>query len=80
MYTVYVLYSEKFNKHYTGFSSDFENRIKSHNELGNKDWTTKYRPWKMIYTEEFSDKSQAMKKEKWLKSGVGREFIKKLDH
>jgi predicted GIY-YIG superfamily endonuclease len=34
----------------------------------------------MIYTEEFSDKSQAMKKEKWLKSGVGREFIKKLDH
>jgi putative endonuclease len=32
-FTVYVLYSERFNKHYVGFTSDIDARIKSHNEL-----------------------------------------------
>ncbi|MEZ5174352.1 MAG: GIY-YIG nuclease family protein [Bacteroidia bacterium] len=38
-YTVYVLYSESANRHYTGYSSDFEARFLSHNELGTKGWT-----------------------------------------
>ncbi|MEO8147895.1 MAG: GIY-YIG nuclease family protein [Bacteroidia bacterium] len=80
MYTVYVLYSKNHNKHYTGYSSDFQKRFISHNEFGTKDWTTKYRPWKIIFTKEFESKADAMKYEKWLKSGVGREFIKKLEH
>ena len=80
IFTVYVLYSEKFKKHYTGYTSNLEKRILSHQELGNKDWTTKYRPWKLIFTKEFSDKSEALKFEKWLKSGVGRTFIKELPH
>ena len=78
-YTVYILYSEKFNKHYTGFSSNVEERLNSHNNYG-KDWTAKYRPWKRIYTKEFNTKSEAMQHEKWLKTGVGREFIKTLAH
>ena len=80
MFTVYVLYSSKFNKHYTGFSSDFEKRIKSHNELGKKDWTTRYRPWEIILREEYKTKPEAMAREKWLKSGVGRFFINSLPH
>ena len=80
MYTVYVLYSEKFQKHYTGYSSDFDARLQSHQILGKKDWCIRYRPWKVIYTETFDSKIEAMKKEKWLKSGVGREFIKTLPH
>jgi putative endonuclease len=51
----------------------------SHNFLG-KDWTAKYRPWTIIYTKEFSEKSEAIKHEKWLKSGVGRSYIKTLKH
>ena len=47
-YTVYVLYSESFDKHYTGFTSDLTKRLQSHNELGAKGWTKKYRPWKVI--------------------------------
>ena len=78
-FTVYILYSEKFNKHYTGFTTDIETRIKSHNEFG-KDWTSNYRPWKLIFTKEFSIKSDAMHYEKWLKTGVGREFITSLPH
>ena len=80
MYTVYVLYSEKFDRHYTGFSSNFEQRMLSHNVLGRKGWSKRYRPWKAILTEEFGTKAEAMKREKWLKSGAGREFIKKLPH
>jgi putative endonuclease len=32
--------------------------------------------WQLIYSEEFSTRSQAMKKEKFLKSGQGREWIR----
>ncbi|MGG9960659.1 GIY-YIG nuclease family protein [Ferruginibacter sp. SUN106] len=76
-YTVYILFSASHQKHYTGFTSDLEQRLISHNELGSG-WTAKYRPWVVIYTKEFSDKAEAMKYEKWLKSGAGRDFIKHL--
>ena len=75
MFTVYVLYSRKFKKIYVGFTSDLEARFKSHNELGTKGWTIKYRPWIILYQEEFDSKSEAMKRERELKSGRGREFI-----
>ena len=75
MFTVYVLYSREFEKIYIGFTSDLETRFKSHNELGTKGWTIKYRPWIILYQEEFDSKSEAMKREKELKSGKGREFI-----
>jgi len=80
MFTVYVLFSDQHQKHYTGFSSNFKQRLASHNELGTKDWTTKYRPWKVIFTKEFENKLEAMRFEKWLKSGVGRTFIKQQTH
>ena len=79
MYTVYVLYSSAYQKHYTGYTSDLPGRILSHNELGSG-WTSRYRPWEIIYTKEFSAKSDAMRYEKWLKSGAGRAFIKGLNH
>jgi len=57
-FIVYILYSEKFDKHYTGFASNLAARIKSHNEFGN-DWTARYRPWR-INTTEFESKTKAM--------------------
>ena len=75
MYSVYVLYSEKFDKIYIGYSSDLEQRLISHNELGKKDWTIKYRPWKLIHREDYETKAEAMIREKFLKSGTGREWI-----
>jgi GIY-YIG catalytic domain len=54
-----------------------EQRLLSHNELG-KDWSAKYRPWQLIYSKEFVTKKEAMGYEKWLKTGVGRDFIKGL--
>ena len=76
MFTVYVLYSKKFNKIYIGFTSDLEKRVLSHNKLGTKGWTVKFRPWEIIHTEEFHSKSEAMKRERELKSSRGRTWIK----
>ncbi len=75
LYTVYILYSEKFDKTYTGYTSDLEMRLRSHNEFSKKDWTRSYRPWKLIHTETFQSKSEAIKREKFYKSGVGRQLI-----
>ncbi|TEB43569.1 GIY-YIG nuclease family protein [Flavobacterium circumlabens] len=75
---VYILYSETFNKNYTGFTSNLMERFKSHNHLGTKGYTVKFRPWMVIHVEFFSSKSEAMKREKYLKTGIGREFIKNL--
>ena len=75
MFTVYVLYSRFSNKIYVGFTSNLEQRFLSHNELGKKGWTIKFRPWELVHTEEFEEKADAMRREKALKSGQGREFI-----
>jgi len=80
IFTVYVLYSDAFDKHYTGFTSRLEARIQSHNALSGKGYTRRFRPWRLIYQKEFAVKSEAMLHEKWLKTGVGREFIKQLNH
>ena len=64
MFTVYVLYSEKYDKLYIGYTADLKQRLLSHNKLAKKGWTVKHRPWKLIYTDEFTDKSSAMKREK----------------
>ena len=71
MFTFYVLYSEKYNKIYIEYTSNLKQRILSHNELGTKGFTIKYRPWKVIYTEEFPEKSVAMQREKQLKTARG---------
>ncbi len=77
-FVVYVLFSKKFNKNYTGYTSNLIERFKSHNLLGTKGYTIKFRPWKVIYVEFFISKSETMKREKYLKTGIGREFIIKI--
>ncbi|MBS2101127.1 GIY-YIG nuclease family protein, partial [Carboxylicivirga linearis] len=75
MFTVYVLFSPNFNKIYIGFTSNLNKRLLSHNEKATKGWSIKYRPWKLIYKEESIEKSDAMRREKELKSHRGRDFI-----
>ena len=75
IYTVYILYSDKYSKTYVGFTSHLILRFHQHNEIGNG-WTKRFRPWKVVYCEYFEDKKIAYQREKWLKSGQGRQFIK----
>ena len=78
MFVVYVLHSPRFDKIYIGFTSDLQNRIKAHNELANKGWTIKFRPWTVIYTETFDNKKDAIEREKQLKSAKGRIFVRSI--
>ena len=75
MFIVYVLYSEKFNKIYIGYTSNIDQRLLAHNELETKGYTLRFRPWQLIHSESFSEKSEAMKREKQLKTAKGREFV-----
>ncbi|MEA2095988.1 MAG: GIY-YIG nuclease family protein, partial [Candidatus Cloacimonadota bacterium] len=68
----------KFDKIYVGYTSDLKQRLLSHNELAKKGWTINYRPWELIYKEEFTEKKLVMKREIELKSHRGRDFIRKL--
>ncbi|HLP06508.1 MAG TPA: GIY-YIG nuclease family protein [Paludibacter sp.] len=76
MFTVYVLHSRDFDKTYTGFTNNLENRLAAHNHPQNKGWTRSFQPWRVIHTETFETKSLAMRREKQLKTARGREFIK----
>ena len=75
MYFVYVIKSEIRKYIYVGLTNNLERRIDEHNKGYNK--TTKpYRPFTLIHSEIFETRSQARIKEKYFKSGIGREFIK----
>ncbi len=70
----YILQSNE-NYHYTGHAADRDLRMIRH-RLRTTHFTKKGTGWQMIYSMEFSTRSEAMRYEKWLKSGVGREWIK----
>ena len=77
MYVVYVLKSLKDGHHYIGYTGNLLRRLKEHND--GKTASTRYRrPFELIYTEEFSEKEEAEKREKFFKSGIGREELKKI--
>jgi Predicted endonuclease containing a URI domain len=75
-YCVYILYSATKAKTYVGVTQNLIARFKSHNALGTKGYTRNYRPWIVVYVEFYSEKKRALKREKALKSGQGREWIK----
>lgn len=77
MFFVYVLRSIKNKKRYTGCTSKSPVvRLKEHNS-GTDDWTRQNGPFKLIYTEKHETKRAALRRERFLKTGVGRKFIDK---
>lgn len=77
MYYVYILKSKKNNKLYKGLTTDLKRRFREHN-AGNSKFTGDNRPWELLYYEAFINKDDAIREEKFLKSGKGRERIKYL--
>ena len=78
MYTVYILKSGKDKKRYIGMTKDIERRQNEHYN-GNVKSTKNRRPIKLIYTEGFEIKKDAMLREKFFKTGKGREFLKNIE-
>lgn len=74
MFTVYILLSEKDNKRYVGFTDNIERRLLEHNS-GRVISTMNRRPFILIYSEEYENKSDAMKREKYFKTHSGRNFL-----
>ncbi|MGE0088422.1 MAG: GIY-YIG nuclease family protein [Bacteroidales bacterium] len=61
MHFIYVLFSEKYNRHYTGLTCNIEKRLHEHNSGQNKS-TKPYRPWKLIHSEPFQTRSSSKRK------------------
>jgi len=76
MYVVYVLKSLVTGRNYYGHTGDLPKRLKDHNS-GKVRSTKAYKPWKVIYTEEYATKSEAYQRELFLKSIAGYKFLKK---
>jgi putative endonuclease len=74
MFTVYILYLALSKKIYIGQTSNLIQRFYSHNFFGH-DWSKRYRPWVVIYCEYYFSKTEALRREKALKSNKGREWI-----
>ncbi|WP_114491380.1 GIY-YIG nuclease family protein [Candidatus Ulvibacter alkanivorans] len=62
-YVVYILFSEKLGRYYTGSTSDVKKRIKVHNQ-GGKKYTTKGIPWILIKTYNCASRSEAVRLER----------------
>ena len=76
-YTVYVIQSRLDGRLYKGMTTDVSKRLKEHNS-GRTFSTSPYCPWKLVYSKEFPNRSDARIWEKYLKSGSGRKFLKKI--
>ena len=79
MYYVYVMQSQSDGKLYKGYTADVEKRVRVHNQ-GKVRSTRKRRPFILIYKEEYETKSEAIKREKFLKSLEGGKVLKSILH
>jgi putative endonuclease len=82
MFWVYAIRNERSGKIYIGQTSDLNRRLKRHNKL----LPTKLRSytainkgfWVVIYKEQYQTRSEAIKREKYLKSHIGRDWLKTI--
>ena len=77
MFYVYAIKSIHRNYIYVGLTDNLVRRFDQHQKGLNKT-TAPYRPFELIYKEVFPTRPEARKREIYLKSGIGKEFLKKL--
>jgi len=75
MYYVYVLRSSKSGRLYTGYTHDLRKRFKEHAQ-GKSTYTSTHGPYELIYYEACIHEGDAMAREKYLKSGMGKRYLK----
>ncbi len=77
MFHVYVLLSRTTRHHSVGHTSDLTQRLGQHNHGITK--STKNRgPWEMVHREELKTRPEAVRREGFLKTGQGREELKRI--
>jgi len=70
---MYILVSADGARHYIGSTSDVAKRVEEHNS-SRAHWTRRYQPWKLVYTEDFTTRGEAVRRERALKKlkGISR--------
>ena len=76
-YYLYILKSQATDKYYTGISQNPHRRLEYHNTL-EKGFTSRYRPWKIMFVKEYLSKEKAMLIEKKIKSWKNKKMIEKI--
>jgi putative endonuclease len=77
MFYTYVLKSFKNGNLYTGSTNNIVRRLSEHNN-GQTKYTKIAGPFELIYKETYNTKTEAIKREKFLKTGKGRELLKEI--
>ena len=75
MFYTYVLLSEKDKEFYVGFTNDLKRRLDEH-QRGVVGSTAQRRPLKLVYYEACLNENDAIKREKYFKTGFGRRFLR----
>ena len=74
---VYILKSTSTpHEYYGGVTSDPESRLRTHN-AGLSPHTAHHGPWRTLVRIEFDEEEPALKFERYLKTGSGREFARR---
>ena len=76
-YYVYFIQSMIDGSFYIGYTADMERRIQKHNS-GSSRYTSKKLPWRIVYTESFNNKTDAIRRERFLKKQKNRDFYEQL--
>jgi len=76
-YYVYILYSLSKDRYYTGFTHEISTRLFKHNS-GATPSTRPGIPWRMVYSETFKNKHEAILRESEIKKMKSRDYIVKL--
>ena len=78
VFYVYILRSIKSDRRYVGSCENLDERLRRHN-LGHSKATRHGVPWTLIHSEGFPNRAQATRKERYYKSGRGRDELEHLD-
>ncbi len=77
MHYIYILRSELDGSFYIGSTANIEERVREHN-FGRTRYTSRRRPWELVYSEEYSDKFEALRREKQIKKRKSKKYIERL--
>ncbi|ARN57577.1 GIY-YIG nuclease superfamily protein [Sedimentisphaera salicampi] len=78
LFWVYVIINKEAGKRYIGQTENLGRRLAEHNgaSINKHRFTSKYAGrWELVHCEKYSTRSESMKREAWLKTGIGREWL-----
>ena len=79
MYYIYILYSDRSDKYYVGYTKDVQQRLKQHNESERTTFTSKHRPWVLAAAFKVGEsESEAIRIERFIKKQKSRGLLQRM--